>query len=140
MVAENVFQHCFSQWKIHVERCSDKVEEYIEADNVKVVKKQNFFIVLIRLFISQTLYGILFSNKSLLKIVFVLPHKADQSCSFLLFLLVIFPLYIKELIQYLEIEFHSTHRVFNSSPVVVFFGRYCMRDLLLLFPIRDFTD
>ena len=36
-LSENDLQLCFQQWKIHMERCRDRVGEYIEGDNISVV-------------------------------------------------------------------------------------------------------
>jgi hypothetical protein len=35
-LTENDLQHCYEQWKIHMERCRDRGGEYIEGDNMKL--------------------------------------------------------------------------------------------------------
>ena len=36
-LSEDDPQHCFQQWKIHMERCRYRGGEYIEGDNISVV-------------------------------------------------------------------------------------------------------
>jgi len=35
---EDDLQHCFQQWKIRMEQCTDRREEYIEGDNISIVQ------------------------------------------------------------------------------------------------------
>jgi hypothetical protein len=39
-LSEDDLQHCFQQWKMHMDRCRDWGGEYIEGDNVLLC---NFF-------------------------------------------------------------------------------------------------
>ena len=55
-LSEDDVQHCFQQWKIRMERCRDQGGEYIEGDNISIVK---FFLmknvlISVRLFYSHT--------------------------------------------------------------------------------------
>ena len=36
-LSENDLQHCFQQWKTHMERCRDQGGEYIKGDNISIV-------------------------------------------------------------------------------------------------------
>ena len=36
-LSEDDLQHCFQQWKIHMERCRDRGGEYTEGDNISIV-------------------------------------------------------------------------------------------------------
>jgi len=36
-LSDDDLQHCFQQWKIHMERCRDRGGEYIEGDNIFIV-------------------------------------------------------------------------------------------------------
>ena len=36
-LSEDDLQHCFEQWKIHMELCRDLGGEYIEGDNISIV-------------------------------------------------------------------------------------------------------
>ena len=36
-ITQDDLQHCFQQWKIHMERCRDRGGDYIEGDNISIV-------------------------------------------------------------------------------------------------------
>ena len=36
-ITQDDLQHCFQQWKIRMERCRDRVGDYIEGDNISIV-------------------------------------------------------------------------------------------------------
>ena len=36
-LTQDDLQHCFQQWKIHMERCRDRGGDYIEGDNISIV-------------------------------------------------------------------------------------------------------
>ena len=36
-LSEDDLQHCFQQWKIRMERCRDRIGEYIEGDNISIM-------------------------------------------------------------------------------------------------------
>ena len=36
-LTQDDLQHCFQQWKIRMERCTDREGDYIEGDNISIV-------------------------------------------------------------------------------------------------------
>ena len=36
-ITQDGLQHCFQQWKIHMEWCTDRGGDYIEGDNISIV-------------------------------------------------------------------------------------------------------
>jgi len=36
-ITQDDLQHCFQQWKIHMEQCRDRGGDYIEGDNILIV-------------------------------------------------------------------------------------------------------